>query len=70
MGRLQYLQEHHQITESIIGLVSVQKDIHGVQAVLEVWKPKLESLFKTYLTEVCKDTGVTEKQLYEFMKWE
>lgn len=33
MDRLTYLEEHHQLKESIIGLVSIQTDIEGVKKV-------------------------------------
>lgn len=57
MDRLTYLEEHHQITESMIGLMSIQEDIAGVQKVLAVWKPKLQKVIVERAKTVCLEQG-------------
>jgi len=71
MDRLTYLEEHHQITESIIGLVSIQTDIEGVKKVLELWKPKLHKVIVQRTKTVYLDEGVNWddiKSLFSFAK--
>lgn len=58
MDRLEYLEEHHQLTESIIGLVSIQTDIEGVKKVLDVWRPKLHEVIVKRTKQVCIDQNV------------
>lgn len=69
MDRLTYLEEHHQITESMIGLMSIQDDIAGVQKVLAVWKPKLQKVIVERTKTVCIEQGVSWddiKSLFSF----
>lgn len=58
MDRLTYLEEHHQLTESIIGLVSIQSDIEGVNKVLEIWRPKLHEVIVKRTKQVCLEQNV------------
>lgn len=58
MDRLTYLEEHHQLTESIIGLVSIQSDIEGVKKVLEIWRPKLNEVIVKRTKQVCLEQNV------------
>lgn len=58
MDRLTYLEEHHQLTESIIGLVSIQSDIEGVKKVLEIWRPKLHEVIVKRTKQVCLEQNV------------
>lgn len=58
MDRLTYLEEHHQLTESIIGLVSIQTDIEGVKKVLDLWRPKLHEIIVKRTKQVCLEGDV------------
>lgn len=62
MNREEYLMEHHHITESMIGLVSIQDSMEDVQKVLSVWKPKLKEIQKKRYLELCKDLPEEEIQ--------
>lgn len=69
MDRLTYLEEHHQLTESIIGLISIQSDIEGVKKVLEVWRPKLHKVIVGRTKQVCLDNNTNwddVKDLFSF----
>ena len=71
MDRLTYLEEHHQLTESIIGLVSIQTDIEGVKKVLDIWRPKLHEVIVKRTQQVCLDQNVSWddiKSLFSFAK--
>ncbi len=63
MTREEYLAEHHYITESMLGLISIQYDHEGVKKVLENWKPKLKVLQKKRYMEICKDLPEDEIKL-------
>jgi hypothetical protein len=62
MNREEYLMEHHHITESMIGLISMQNTVEDVQKVLSVWKPKLKEIQKKRYLELCKDLPEEEIQ--------
>lgn len=62
MNREEYLMEHHHITESMIGLISIQYSMEGVQKVLSEWKPKLKEIQKKRYLELCKDLPEEEIQ--------
>ena len=71
MDRMTYLEDHHQITESILSLVSIQTDIAGVKKVLELWKPKLHEVIIERTKTVCLEGGVDWediKSLFSFTK--
>lgn len=71
MDRLTYLEEHHQITESIIGLVAMQTDIEGVKKVLDTWRPKLHKVIVERTKTVCLEGDVPwedVKSLLSFAK--
>ncbi|MNR03128.1 hypothetical protein D3C85_1190090 [compost metagenome] len=44
MTKEEYLEEHHRITESLIGLISIQADMEGVERILNTWMPKLDEI--------------------------
>lgn len=58
MDKIKYLEEHHHITQSIIGLVSIQTTIEGVKSVLDKWKPQLNELSIKRYKAVCTEQGV------------
>lgn len=62
MNREEYLMEHHHITESMIGLISIQNTMEEVQKVLSEWKPKLKEIQKKRYLELCKDLPEEEIQ--------
>ena len=62
MTREEYLMEHHHITESMIGLISIQQGMEDVQKVLSEWKPKLKEIQKKRYLELCKDLPEEEIQ--------
>lgn len=62
MTHEEYLKEHHYITESMIGLISIQHGMGGVQKVLSEWKPKLKDIQKKRYLEICKDLPEDEIQ--------
>lgn len=71
MDKLKYLEEHHQITQSIIGLVSIQTTIEGVKAVLDKWKPQLNDLSVQRYMAVCAEQGIDweeVKDIFTFSK--
>lgn len=55
MNREEYLVEHHHITESMIGLISIQYSLEDVHKVISEWKPKLKEIQKKRYLEICKD---------------
>lgn len=61
MDKLEYLEQHHHITESLIGLVSIQTDMEGVSKVLAQWKPKLKEIQKQRYITLCD--GMSEEEL-------
>ena len=62
MNRLQYLEEHHQLTESIIGLISIQGDFDGVKAVLNKWMPKIDEITEKRYKQICNYHGIDWEQ--------
>lgn len=68
MNKLEYLEEHHQLTQSIVGLVSIQTSLEGVQAVLDKWKPLLNELSVKRYKTVCEEQGVDWEELKQFMR--
>lgn len=62
MTREEYLMEHHHITESTIGLISIQYSMEDVKKVLSEWKPKLKEIQKKRYLELCKDLPEEEIQ--------
>lgn len=62
MNREEYLMEHHHITESMIGLISIQYTMEDVKKVLSEWKPKLKEIQKKRYLELCKDLPEEEIQ--------
>lgn len=62
MTREEYLMEHHHITESMIGLISIQYGIEDVHKVLAEWKPRLKEIQKRRYLELCKDLPEEEIQ--------
>lgn len=58
MTKLEYLEKHHYLTQSIVGLVSIQSDIEGVNKVLLKWKPLLDELSTERYKSLCVEEGV------------
>jgi hypothetical protein len=67
MNRLEYLESHHQLTQSIVGLVSIQDSLEGVQAVLDKWKPMLNDLSVQRYKTVCTEQGIDWEDIKQFM---
>lgn len=61
MNKEQYLEQHHYITESMIGLISLQDNIEGVKEVLEVWRPKLKEILKLRTISLCE--GLSDEDI-------
>lgn len=71
MDKIKYLEEHHHITQSIIGLVSIQTTIEGVKEVLDKWKPQLNDLSVQRYMAVCAEQGIEweeVKDMFTFTK--
>ena len=69
MNRLDYLEAHHQLTQSIVGLVSIQDNIEGVKAVLDKWKPQLNELAVERYKTLCDEQGVLWEDVKQFMSF-
>lgn len=67
MNSEDYLKEHHHITESMIGLISIQENIEGVKKVLSVWKPKLKEIQRQRYLTLCD--GMSEKEIREVLEF-
>lgn len=71
MNKLEYLEEHHHLTQSIVGLVSIQTTVEGVNEVLAKWKPLLNEIsIKRYKT-ICEEQGLEwedVKDMFGFTK--
>lgn len=71
MNKLEYLEEHRHLTQSIVGLVSIQTTIDGVNEVLAKWKPLLNEIsIKRYKT-ICEEQGLDwedVKDMFGFTK--
>lgn len=65
MTREEYLTEHHHITESLIGLVSIQVNIEGVSKVLSELRPKLKELQKQRYLTLCE--GMSKEDIKNIM---
>lgn len=73
MNKLEYLEEYHHLSQSLIGLIIIElnrDDLKAAQQVMDVWKPKLEKLFIKYSLDTCQEAGINIKDLIDFMKWE
>jgi len=62
LNREDYLLEHHHITESMIGLISIQDSWQGVEKVLSHWKPKLKEIQKLRYLTLCDGMSAEEIQ--------
>lgn len=68
MNKIEYLEKYHEISQSLIGLVSIQETKEGVDQVLIKWKPMLDDIFLEYAHSVCKETGVDPEEFVRFLK--
>lgn len=67
MTNEEYLEKWHHTTQSMIGLICIQKDFEGVTKVLATWKPKLKELEKNRIREILSDSS--EEEIKQIMPW-
>lgn len=67
MNRIKYLEEHYEITQSLVGLVSIQTDFEGVQKVLTKWKPLLNIAYEARMRTLCVEQGLEWDDVKPFL---
>lgn len=56
----EYMEQHHHLTESIIGLVAIQDSLEGVKEVLDKWRPMLKDIRKKRTITLCEGMNADE----------
>lgn len=61
MNEEDYLKQHHHITESAIGLISIQTDMEGVNRVVAKTQQELKAILLIRIHSICEETGMDFK---------
>lgn len=63
MTRLEYLEKYHEISGTLIGIVSLCDSVEAVKKYLDIYQPKLNEIYIQRIHSLAEESGWSKEEL-------
>lgn len=63
MTRIEYLEKHHELSGTLIGIVSVCDSVEDIKKYLNIYQPKLNEIYTQRIHSLAIESNWNEEEL-------